>query len=88
LHAAICGGRLDFMAAGFRRAALGATSRLRAQLRAAASRPRGWLGWRGAEIVLALAVGVAAFVLAAAACAAARSHLPAVLFGCCCWRRC
>ena len=69
------------MAAGFRRAALGATSRLRGQLRAAASRPRGWLGWPGAEIVLALAVGVAAFVLAAVAGAAARSHLPAVLFG-------
>src|SRR5207237_10461239 len=57
------------------------TSRLRGQLRAAASRPRRWLGWPGAEIVLALAVGVAAFVLAAVAGAAARSHLPAVLFG-------
>ena len=53
------------MAAGFRRAALGATSRLRGQLRAVASRPGGWLGWPGLEIVLALAVGVAAFVLAA-----------------------
>ena len=69
------------MTAGFRRAALGATSRLRGQLRAAASRPRGWLGRPAAEIVLALAVGVAAFVLAAVVGAAARSHLPAVLFG-------
>jgi len=62
------------MAAGFRRAALGATSRRRAQLCAAASRPRGRLGWPGAEIVLALAVGVAAFVLAAVAGAAVRSR--------------
>ncbi|HYV77172.1 MAG TPA: DUF4118 domain-containing protein, partial [Streptosporangiaceae bacterium] len=33
------------------------------------------------EIVLALAAGVAAFVVAAVAGAAARSHVPAVLFG-------
>ena len=69
------------MSAGFRRAALGATSRLRGQLRAAAPRPRGWLGRPGLEIVLALVAGVAAFVLAAVAGAAARSHLPPVLFG-------
>ena len=69
------------MAASFRRAALGATSRLRRQLRAVASRSGGWLGWPGVEIVLALAVGVAAFVLAVVVGAAARSHVPAVLFG-------
>jgi K+-sensing histidine kinase KdpD len=69
------------MAAGFRRAALGATSRLRRQLRAAACWPHGWRGRLGAEIVLALVAGVAAFVLAAVAGAAARSHVPAVLFG-------
>ena len=69
------------MAAGFRRAALGATSRVRGQLRAGGPRPRGWLGWPGVEIVLALAAGVAAFVVAAVAGAAARSHVPAVLFG-------
>jgi len=69
------------MAAGFRRAALGATSRLRRQLHAVASRPRGWLGRPGIEIVLALAASVAAFVLAAMVGAAARSHVPAVLFG-------
>ena len=69
------------MAAGFRRAARGATSRLRGQLRAVASRSGGRLGWPGLEIVLALAVGVAAFVLAAVVGAAARSHVPAVLFG-------
>ena len=69
------------MPAGFRRAALGAASRLPRLLRAAPPRPRGWLGWPGVEIVLALVVGVAAFVLAAVAGAAARSHLPSVLFG-------
>ena len=69
------------MSAGFRRVALGATSGLRRQLRAAAPRPRGWLGRPGLEIVLALVAGVAAFVLAAVAGATARSHLPAVLFG-------
>src|SRR6266576_6226534 len=65
------------MAAGFRRAALGATSRLRKP----APRPGGWRGWPGVEIVLALAAGVAAFVLVAVVGAAARSHVPAVLFG-------
>jgi hypothetical protein len=69
------------MAAGFRRAALGATSRLRRQLCAAACWPHGWRGRLGAEIVLALVAGVAVFVLAAVAGAAARSHVPAVLFG-------
>jgi GAF domain-containing protein len=54
------------------------TGRLREQLRAVGSWPRGrlWL-----EIGLALVVGVAAFVLVAAAGAAARSHVPAVLLG-------
>jgi K+-sensing histidine kinase KdpD len=55
-----------------------ATSRLRGQLHAVASWPRTRLG---VEIVLALIVGAAAFVLAAVASAAARSHVPAVLLG-------
>jgi hypothetical protein len=69
------------MPTGFRRASLGATGRLRRQPRAVASWLHGWLGRPALEIVLAVVVGVAAFVLAAAAGAAARSHLPAVLFG-------
>jgi K+-sensing histidine kinase KdpD len=69
------------MARGFRRAAVGATSRPRRQLRAVASWPRGRLGRPALEIGLALAAGVAAFVLAAVAGAAARLHLPPVLFG-------
>ena len=69
------------MARGFRRAAEGATSRPRRQLRAVASWPRGWLGRPALEIGLALVAGVAAFALAAVAGAAARSHLPPVLFG-------
>ena len=69
------------MARGFRRAAPGAASRLRRQLPAVVSWPRRRPGRLGAEIVLALAVGVVAFVLVAVAGAAARSHLPAVPFG-------
>jgi signal transduction histidine kinase len=66
------------MAGGFRRAWQGTASRLRRQLGVVAPRPQGRLT---AEIVLALAVGVAAFVLVAVAGAAARSHMPDVLFG-------
>jgi signal transduction histidine kinase len=44
-----------------------------------------WSQWRRgrfwAEIVLAVVVGVAAFVVAAVVCTAARSHVPAVLLG-------
>jgi K+-sensing histidine kinase KdpD len=69
------------MPTGFRRASPGATGRLRRQPRAVASWLHGRLGRPALEIVLAVVVGVAAFVLAAAADAAARSHLPAVLFG-------
>jgi K+-sensing histidine kinase KdpD len=69
------------MARGFRRAAAGAAGRPRRQLRAVASWLHGRLGRPALEIALAVVVGVAAFVLSAAAGAAARSHLPAVLFG-------
>src|SRR5882672_12764851 len=69
------------MTEGYRRTWLRAASRLRTQLRSAASSPRGWHGPLVVEIGLALVVGVAAFVLAAAAGAAARSHVPEVLFG-------
>ena len=69
------------MAEGFRRAWLSAASRLRRQPRSVASSRRGWRGRLVAEIGLALVVGVAAFVLAAVVGAAARSHVPAVLFG-------
>ena len=69
------------MARGFRRAAAGAAGRTRRQLRAVASWLHGRLGRPALEIALAVVVGVAAFVLSAAAGAAARSHLPAVLFG-------
>src|SRR5262249_20719747 len=55
-----------------------AASRLRGRLDALASWPHGRLG---VEIVLAMIVGVAAFALAAAVGAAARSHVPAVLRG-------
>ena len=69
------------MPTGFRRASPDATGRPRRQPRAVASWLHGRLGRPALEIALAVVVGVAAFVLSAAADAAARSHLPAVLFG-------
>ena len=66
------------MAGGFGRASQGAAGRLRRQLGVLAPRPHGRLA---AEIVLALAVGVAAFVLVAVMGTAARSHVPPLLFG-------
>ena len=69
------------MPTGFRRASPDATGRPRRQPRAVASWLHGRLGRPALEIALAVVVGVAAFVLSAAAGAAARSHLPAVLFG-------
>src|SRR5204863_9967966 len=74
-----CGARWQSrcMAAASRRPSR-ATGRLRGQLRAVASSPRGRLG---VEIALALVAGVAAFALAAVASAAARSHVPTVLLG-------
>ena len=69
------------MPTGFRRASPDATGRPRRQPRAVASWLHGRLGRPALEIALAVVVGVAAFVMSAAAGAAARSHLPAVLFG-------
>jgi signal transduction histidine kinase len=66
------------MAGGFRRTCQATASRLRGQLGVAAPRSHGRLA---AEIVLALAVGLAAFVLVAVVGTAARSHVPDVLFG-------
>ncbi len=60
---------------------LGATSRLPRSLHTVSSQPRGRRGRLGVEIVLALAVGVVAFVLVAVVGAAARSHVPSLLFG-------
>src|ERR1700733_6599958 len=69
------------MAGGFRRDSRGATSHLRRRSRAVASWPRRWRGRLGAEIVLALVVGVAAFVLVAVVGTVARSHMSAVWLG-------
>ena len=57
--------QLDFMPTGFHRAAPGATSRLRRELRSVTASPREWRGRFATEIGLALVAGVAAFVLAA-----------------------
>ena len=69
------------MARGFRRALPDATSRLRRLLRMVASWPRDGPGRLAAEIALATVVGIAAFIVVAAAGAAVRGHLPALLFG-------
>jgi signal transduction histidine kinase len=62
-----------------RRIRLSAASRLCGQLASAISSPRGRRGRLAAEIGLALVVGAAAFVLAAAAGAVARSRTPELL---------
>lgn len=69
------------MARGLRQAWPDATSHLRRLLRVVASWPRAWGGRLAAETVLALAVGVAAFIVAAVAGTAARGHVPTLLFG-------
>jgi signal transduction histidine kinase len=63
------------------RARAGATSGLRRQPREVTFWSRWPRGRLWVEIVLALAVGVAAFAIAALVCTAARSHVPAVLLG-------
>ena len=69
------------MPGSFRQALLGAASRLPRSPSAVSAEPRGRRSRLGVEVVLALAAGVAAFVLAAVVGAAARAHVPDVLFG-------
>jgi hypothetical protein len=60
---------------------LGATNGQLGNLREATFGSHWHRGRFSVEIVLALAAGVAAFVLAAIVCAAARNHVPAALLG-------
>ncbi len=60
---------------------MGASNGQRRNLREVTFGSRWHRGRFSAEIVLALAAGVAAFVLAATVCATARDHVPAVLLG-------
>jgi signal transduction histidine kinase len=69
------------MARGFRWAWPAATGRPRRLPRVVASWPRERSGRLAAEIVLALAAGVAAFVVAAVVATVARGDVPTVLFG-------